>query len=90
VIYDHALRTGRAADWADPEWRMLNAGGEVGYSDHVDRLRELLAEKPERARGYDGETLLMYLPPDDETMAIRVATLLLEHGAVSAHRSLRV
>jgi uncharacterized protein len=54
---------------------------EVGYSGHVDRLRELLAEKPERARGYDGETLLMYLPPDDETKAMEVARLLLEHGA---------
>ncbi len=54
---------------------------EVGYAGQVDRLRELLAEKPERARGYDGETLLMYLPPDDEEKALQVATLLLEHGA---------
>ena len=54
---------------------------EVGYAGHVDRLRELLTEKPERARGYDGETLLMYLPPDDESKAMEVAKLLLEHGA---------
>ena len=27
LIYEHALRTGRASDWADPEWQMLNAGG---------------------------------------------------------------
>jgi ankyrin repeat protein len=54
---------------------------EVGYAGHVDRLRELLTERPERARGYDGETLLMYVPPDDETKAIAVARLLLEHGA---------
>lgn len=54
---------------------------EVGYAGNVDRLRELLTERPERARGYDGETLLMYVPPDDETKAIAVAHLLLEHGA---------
>src|SRR6185503_13043870 len=27
MIYEHTVRTGRAADWDDPEWRMLNAGG---------------------------------------------------------------
>ena len=27
LIHEHALRTDRAADWADPEWQMLNAGG---------------------------------------------------------------
>src|SRR5262249_18753130 len=53
----------------------------VGYAGEVDRLRALLEEQPERARGYDGETLLMYLPPDDEDKAIDVARLLLEHGA---------
>jgi uncharacterized protein len=61
--------------------RHSRSAWEVGYSGHVDRLRELLTEKPERARGYDGETLLMYLPPDDETKAMEVARLLLEHGA---------
>jgi hypothetical protein len=61
--------------------RYSKSAWEVGYSGHVDRLRELLTERPERARGYDGETLLMYLPPDDEGKAMAVATLLLEHGA---------
>ena len=61
--------------------RHSRSAWEVGYSGHVDRLRELLAEKPERARGYDGETLLMYLPLDDETKALEAARLLLEHGA---------
>jgi ankyrin repeat protein len=42
---------------------------------------QLLTEKPERARGYDGETLLMYLPTNDEATAMKVAELLLEHGA---------
>jgi uncharacterized protein len=55
---------------------------EVGYAGRVDRLRELLAEKPERARATgDGETLLMWLPPDDESKALDVAHLLLQHGA---------
>ena len=61
--------------------RHSRSAWEVGYSGHVDRLRELLTEKPERARGYDGETLLMYLPFDDETKALEAARLLLEHGA---------
>ena len=61
--------------------RHSRSAWEVGYAGRVDRLRELLAEKPERARGYDGETLLMYLPPDDEDKAMEVARLLLEHGA---------
>jgi uncharacterized protein len=61
--------------------RHSRSAREVGYSGHVDRLREILAEKPERARGYDGETVLMYLPPDDEAKAMEAAALLLEHGA---------
>ncbi|MBA2306257.1 MAG: ankyrin repeat domain-containing protein [Acidobacteria bacterium] len=61
--------------------RHSRSAWEVGYSGHVDRLRELLTEQPEDARGYDGETLLMYLPPGDETKAMEVARLLLEHGA---------
>jgi uncharacterized protein len=55
---------------------------EVGYAGNVARLRELLAEKPERARATgDGETLLMWLPPGDESTALEVAQLLLDHGA---------
>ena len=27
TIYQHSLRLGRAADWADPDWRMLDMGG---------------------------------------------------------------
>ena len=66
--------------------RHSRSAWEVGYAGDVDRLRELLAEKPERARGYDGETLLMYLPPDDEGQALEVAKLLIEHGADPAIR----
>jgi ankyrin repeat protein len=61
--------------------RHSRSAWQVGYAGHVDRLRELLAENPERARGYDGETLLMYLPPDDEARAMEVARLLLDNGA---------
>jgi ankyrin repeat protein len=61
--------------------RHSRSAWEVGYAGYVDRLQVLLAEKPERALGYDGETLLMYLPPDDEDKAMEVAMLLIKHGA---------
>jgi len=62
--------------------RFSRSAWEVAYAGKVDRLRELLTEKPERARATgDGETLLMWLPPADESTAIEVARLLLEHGA---------
>jgi ankyrin repeat protein len=62
--------------------RISRSTWEVGYGGKVDRLRELLAERPERARATgDGETLLMWLPPDDESTALEVAKLLLDHGA---------
>src|SRR5262249_43387745 len=66
--------------------RVSRSAWEAGYAGKVDRLRELLAEKPERARGYDGETLLMYLPTDDEAKALEAATLLLDHGADASIR----
>ena len=69
-------------------WRIVDflsgisrSAWEVGYAGNVAHLRELLDEKPERARGYDGETLLMYLPVDDEAKAMEVAELLLANGA---------
>ena len=55
---------------------------EVGYAGRVDRVRQLLAERPDAARATgDGETLLMWLPPDDESSALELAQLLLDHGA---------
>ena len=55
---------------------------EVGYAGNVDRVRQLLSEEPEAARATgDGETLLMWLPPHDESKALELAQLLLEHGA---------
>jgi uncharacterized protein len=62
--------------------RFSRSAWEVGYAGNVDRLRELLAEKPERARATgDGETLLMWLPPHDEAAAMEVARLLVDNGA---------
>ncbi len=62
--------------------RVSRSAWEVGYAGNVERLRELLTEKPERARATgDGETLLMWLPPGDESTAMEVAQLLLDHGA---------
>ena len=62
--------------------RVSRSAWEVAYAGKVERLRELLAEKPERARATgDGETLLMWLPPGDESTGMAVAELLLAHGA---------
>ena len=60
---------------------------ELGYAGRVDRVRELLSEKPEAARATgDGETLLMWLPPHDESKALELAQLLLDHGADASVR----
>jgi ankyrin repeat protein len=60
---------------------------DLGYAGQVDRVRELLAEKPDAARATgDGETLLMWLPPDDESSAMALAQLLLDHGADATAR----
>jgi uncharacterized protein len=51
------------------------------YTGQVERLRELLSEKPERARVvWDGWTPIMWLP-DDETRAAQIVDLFLAHGA---------
>ena len=60
---------------------------ELGYAGSVDRVRQVLAEKPEAARATgDGETLLMWLPPHDESKALELAQLLLDHGADASVR----
>ena len=72
----------RSARMIDLLGRVSRSTWEVAYAGNVDRVRELLTEKPERARATgDGETLLMWLPPDNEAKAIEVATMLLENGA---------
>jgi ankyrin repeat protein len=51
------------------------------FTGRIDRLRELFREDPKRAKAsYEGWTLLMRLPGDDERAA-QVAELLLVNGA---------
>jgi ankyrin repeat protein len=55
---------------------------ELVYSGCIARVRELLAEQSELAKtAGGGHTLLMWLPPQDEELAIEIARLLLRHGA---------
>ena len=63
---------------------------EVAYTGRADRVRALLAERPERAKGSDdGETLLMWLPPHDESVALEIGRMLLEYGADPTVRDTR-
>jgi uncharacterized protein len=54
----------------------------LAFTGHVDPLRALLGSEPALAKAVhpDGETPLMRLP-DDETKAIEVVRLFLDHGA---------
>jgi ankyrin repeat protein len=62
---------------------------ELVYSGQIERVRELLAENPEIAKlAGGGHTLLMWLPPQDEALALELARMLLEHGADSSLRNL--
>ncbi len=55
-------------------WELINNG-------KVERLREVLARTPERAKAaWERETLLMWLP-DDDARAMEIAQLLLSLGA---------
>ncbi|MDF2770574.1 MAG: hypothetical protein K0S86_67 [Geminicoccaceae bacterium] len=55
---------------------------ELTYLGKVDRLREVFAEMPERARvTWNGWTPIMWLPPQDERLALEIVELFLEHGA---------
>ncbi len=57
------------------------------YNGYVDRLREVLEEKPERAQvDWDEWSPLLWLPPHDEDVALEAAKLLVKHGA-DPHRS---
>jgi len=60
---------------------------ELTINGKVDRLRELLARKPERAKtAWDGDTLLMWLP-DDDGGAMEITKLLLSLGADASARN---
>jgi uncharacterized protein len=61
---------------------------ELAYSGQIERVRELLAEQPGLARtAGNGDSLLMWLPPQDEALALELAHLLLQHGADPALRN---
>ncbi len=61
---------------------------ELVYSGRIERVRELLAEQPDLARtAGNGHSLLMWLPPQDEVLALELARLLLKHGADPALRN---
>ena len=52
------------------------------YDGRVERLRELLDEKPERARvDWDEWSPLLWLPPHDEDAALEIVKLFVKHGA---------
>ena len=58
------------------------------YNGYLDRLREVLAEKPERARvDWDEWSPLLWLPPHDEDTAIEMAKLFVAHGADPHHQA---
>lgn len=74
---------------------------ELVFGGQVARVRVLLEERPELARvAGDGQTLLHWLTPDDEAIALETARLLLAHGAdpavpnpegmTAAHRAERI
>lgn len=52
------------------------------YNGFLDRLREVLSERPERARvDWDMWSPLLWLPPDNEDVALEMAQLFVHHGA---------
>jgi ankyrin repeat protein len=52
------------------------------FNGKIDRVRELLQADASLARASDGgSSLLFWLPRDDESRAIALARLLLDHGA---------
>jgi ankyrin repeat protein len=56
------------------------------YNGYIDRLREVLAEDPTRARvDWDTWSPLLWLPPHDEALALETVKLFVQHGA-DAHR----
>lgn len=55
---------------------------ELAYLGKLDRLRAVLAEDPRRARvAWENQTPLMWLPPEDEALALEVVKELVHHGA---------
>ncbi len=75
VYYRHQPMIDLLAGYSRDVW-------ELAFVGKVDRLRELLSERPELGRiGGGGQTPLMWLPAEDEGLAIEIARLFLAHGA---------
>jgi ankyrin repeat protein len=56
--------------------------GTLTFNGKVERVRELVEADPSVARTTaDGDSLLFWLPRDNEARAVAIARLLLEHGA---------
>ena len=56
--------------------------GPLAFNGKVERVRELVEADPSLARTTaDGDSLLFWLPRNDEAQAVAIARLLLEHGA---------
>ncbi len=56
--------------------------GTLAFNGKVERVRELVEADPSLARTTaDGDSLLFWLPRDNEARAVAIARLLLEHGA---------
>jgi ankyrin repeat protein len=56
--------------------------GTITFNGKLERVRELVEADPSLARTTaDGDSLLFWLPRDDEARAVAIARLLLEHGA---------
>ncbi len=52
------------------------------YNGYLDRLREVLAEDPQRARvDWDTWSPLLWLPPHDEDVALEMVKLFVHYGA---------
>jgi len=61
---------------------------ELAFSGQLERLRALFAESPALAKTEsEGHTPLMWLPTDNEQVAIEIARLFLENGANAASRT---
>jgi ankyrin repeat protein len=81
AYYQHRVVMDRLAARSRDVWELALGG-------YIDRLREVLDEKPERATAtWSGDTPLMWLPPDDEALAVRIARLFLRHGADATLRN---
>jgi uncharacterized protein len=75
VYYQHTKMIDLLSRYSRDVW-------ELTYSGKLDRLRVVIGEEPERAKvAWNGNTPLMWLPPEDEALAIEITRLFLSNGA---------